>query len=512
MEPAIFGLDGHPFETEYPRPDDTVLFEAQAALVAELRAGLKTPQGIIVLVGESGVGKSALMAGLVERLGDNTRCAYLPEAGPGLRGILAEALEQLSAANGQSAGKGNDTHLSGALRDAAKANAAKGKNTLVVIDGAHELPAKTIERFARVFPKDPAEPSKLHLVLVGRNDLLDRLNAAGDRSVLRYLVQVCRMDGIGPEDSFRYIAERINRAGGTVEKVFSQEVLGTIVREAAGLPLQINILCRAALENAARAGSRKVSADALGPSGDAGSGDNPGAPEAADSSQARPPAAANRTRMGVWAAGLLALVIGFAAALSTGDKDDQQGATDGNAALPLAVVVGEENGTNPPANPPKIAKLALVRAPTGPVKPAAVKKPVPPPKPIAKAPKPAAKPAAPKVPARSVTAPPAKKPGGRVVASGKLPVKALPSVIDDVKKKAPPAFSVQVGAFRTPANAEEVVARLAKRGFKGAQVVKGAGSVYRVMSGGFPTAQTARGHAKALAAKGFSTYVKKMTR
>ena len=76
MEPSIFGLDGHPFETEYPRPDDTVLFEAQAALVAELRAGLKTPQGIIVLVGESGVGKSALMAGLVERLGDHTRCAY----------------------------------------------------------------------------------------------------------------------------------------------------------------------------------------------------------------------------------------------------------------------------------------------------------------------------------------------------------------------------------------------------------------------------------------------------
>ena len=251
MDPSIFGLDGHPFETESPRPDDTVLFEAQASLLAELRAGLKTPQGILVLVGESGMGKSALVSGLAERLGEATVHAYLPECGPGLRGVLTEAIEQLSAANGSEVGQAGDKHLAGTVRDMAKANAAKGKSTLIVIDDAHLLPAKTIERLAQMFPKDPAAPSRLHLLLVGRPELLDRINAAGDRSVLRYLVQVCRMDRIGPEDSFRYIAERITRAGGTVEKVFNEDALSSIVQEAGGLPARLNTLCKTALEHAA---------------------------------------------------------------------------------------------------------------------------------------------------------------------------------------------------------------------------------------------------------------------
>ncbi len=500
MDPSIFGLDGHPFETESPRPDDTVLFEAQASLLAELRAGLKTPQGILVLVGESGMGKSALVSGLAERLGEATVHAYLPECGPGLRGVLTEAIEQLSAANGSEVGQAGDKHLAGTVRDMAKANAAKGKSTLIVIDDAHLLPAKTIERLAQMFPKDPAAPSRLHLLLVGRPELLDRINAAGDRSVLRYLVQVCRMDRIGPEDSFRYIAERITRAGGTVEKVFNEDALSSIVQEAGGLPARLNTLCKTALEHAAASGARKVSPQTLAKP-HTPAADTEGEAEPAQPRDTAP--AANRRRMGIWAAGLLALVIGFAAALSTDDESGGGPVNAGLEAAPLAIVVGEDTVSQPPANPPAIAKLALLRSPVPEVK----KKPAPaPPKAVPARPRP--------VVAPQLASRPAPRPAkDRVVAGGKLPVAPLAAAIDDVKKKLTHSFAIQLGAFRTEANADKLVARMAGRGLKNGRVEvdsSGGVSVYRVLSGSFATATEARRQAKALAGKGFSTYVKRI--
>lgn len=500
MDPSIFGLDGHPFETEFPRPDDTALFEAQAPLLAELRAGLKTPQGIAVLVGESGAGKSALVIGLAERLGDDTLLAYLPESGPGLRGILAEAIQQLSTSGGTAVASGSgDKYITGAIRDLAKANAASGKNTLIIVDNAHELPAKTIERFARLFPQDPAQPSKLHLLLVGRPELLDRLNAAGDRSVLRYLVQVCRMDGIGPEDSFRYIAERIGRVGGTVEKLFSEEALGIIVQQAGGLPARINALCRSALENAAAGGARKVDAAAVSDSRehtDGGASDftieehgeeaaahtlgQGPTPTAQDPKQPPQPHAAiygaNRKSMGLWAAGLIALVVGFVAALSSGENDGNGAVVGATTAVPVAVVVGTNEHASPPANPPTIAKLALVRTPAEKV--------------------------------REEVAPLAKPVTPTKVAPG-----PLASAIDDLKEHVARPFSVQVGAFRTEANAARIVARLSAAGVKGAHVIanhRGIASVYRVFSGNFVSESQAHRHAKLLKAKGYPTYVRKL--
>lgn len=259
MDPSFFGLSGDPF-AKPQHVDVSGDVGDHTGLTTELHAGLKAPHGITLLIGDTGAGKSAFIRGFLAQLPETYVTAYLPSAGPGLRHLLTETIEQLGGTVAQGA---QEDALIDTLRGLAKARAEHDRSTLIVLDEAHDLPAKTIERLGKLFGTDPAEPSRLHLTLVGRAELLDRMNAANDRSILKHLVQVCRMDPMGPEDAFRYIADRVQKVGGIVDRLFTQDALKLVVQQANGSPARIDALCSAAMQRAARNGRAEIDADAV---------------------------------------------------------------------------------------------------------------------------------------------------------------------------------------------------------------------------------------------------------
>lgn len=346
MDPNFFGLSGNPFNKS-DTTDAPCLAEEHLALSAELSAGLKAPHGITLLIGEQGAGKTTFIRNFLSQLPESYVTAYLPTAGPGLRHLLTEIIEQLG---GTVSPGGQEQALIDTVRALAKARAEHDRSTVVVIDDAHELPAKTIERLGKLFGSDAADPSRLHVTLVGRPELLDRMNAANDRSILKHLVQVCRMDAIGPEDAFRYIADRVQRVGGIVDRLFSEDALRLIVQRANGNPARIDQICAAALDRAEGRGVAVVDAAAVESIGSgAASKDSSGAsvanedPEtptyffneddddqrAAEGNASVPAAAralpregatvvvpASRRRLAYWGAGAIAAVIAVAWAMT----------------------------------------------------------------------------------------------------------------------------------------------------------------------------------------------------
>ncbi|HIF64879.1 MAG TPA: hypothetical protein EYQ35_12120 [candidate division UBP10 bacterium] len=357
MNPSRFGLSRHPFD-QRGGADNGPLSDVWAALLAELRAGLQAPQGITLLIGESGTGKSTLVRSLDEKFGDLARVVYVPGAGPGLRHLLGEALTGL----GVELPGNSEADLVEALQQQAHSLADRQCATVIIIDDAQDLPAKTLERLASLFGDDPADHTMLHVFLVGRPELLDRMNAASDRSVLKQLVQVCRMDPLDSEESLEYIRMRVEEVGGSVEGLFSAEALSGIVERAEGIPGRIDELCCRALEEidgSEPAGLEQVQASVEDNRGleleleaeiieePAGGGRvvEPALPAAhvlgedfglgSDTESGRPPKAsrrrasgvsestdedvgvvANRRRLGLWAVGFFAVVAGLAAALT----------------------------------------------------------------------------------------------------------------------------------------------------------------------------------------------------
>lgn len=225
-----------------------------------MRAGLKAPHGITLVIGDAGAGKTPLLRAFTAQLRDACAVAFLPSTGPGLRHLLTEIIDQLGASAPPT---GEEQALVDALRAAARAATERGRTTVVVVDDAHDLPAKTIERLGKLFGDDAAEPSGLHIILVGRPELLDRMNAANDRSILKHLVQVCRMDPIGPDEALRYISDRLARVGGLVDHVFTRDAVRLIVNRAGGNPHRIDELCAAAMEHAEMNGALPAGPDVV---------------------------------------------------------------------------------------------------------------------------------------------------------------------------------------------------------------------------------------------------------
>ena len=357
MNPSRFGLSRHPCD-QRGGADNGPLSDVWSALLAELRAGLQAPQGITLLIGESGTGKSTLVRALDEKFGDLARVVYVPGAGPGLRHLLGEALTGL----GVELPGNSEADLVEALQQQAHSLADRQCATVIIIDDAQDLPAKTLERLATLFGDDPADHSMLHVFLVGRPELLDRMNAASDRSVLKQLVQVCRMDPLDGEESLEYIRMRVEEVGGSVEGLFSAEDLSSIVNRAEGIPGRIDELCYRALEEIdgsepagleqERAsvednrgleleleaeifeepgrGGRVVepalpAAHVLGEDFGLGSDADSGRPRktsrrrasgVSESTDEEVGVVANRRRLGLWAVGFFAVVAGLAAALT----------------------------------------------------------------------------------------------------------------------------------------------------------------------------------------------------
>lgn len=400
MNPSFFGLEGHPFDRARAE-GDAFLSDAHAALTAELHAGLKAPHGITLLIGDEGSGKSTLASAFASQLADTATVAYLPTTGPGLRHLLTEIIEQLG---GTDSAATDEQALLDELTRLARARAEHNRITLIILDDAHELPAKTIERLGKLFGDDPAEPSMLHIILVGRGELLDRMNAANDRSILKHLVQVCRMDPIGPEESFRYIADRIAKVGGVVDSLFTEDALHMIVKRANGFPARIDAICTASLDYAEGRGDSNVGTDIVDlacsgvdgfafedttPSGSASYFlDEDGEPESDEmpvsnldgpmrrsantpspldsrprASSTDPSGVGNRRRLAVWAIGLIGVVGLFAATMSgTGTDDDLSGLTSGPAGQQLAALPPEDKSDGSvSAEPVAAPKLSLTK-------------------------------------------------------------------------------------------------------------------------------------------------------
>jgi general secretion pathway protein A len=249
-----FGLSGPPFQFT-PAPDALYLSSTHRETLALLEWGLlHEPTGFTMLAGESGVGKTTLVASILARRLRNVRAALLTNPRLDFDQIMQVAMSQLAP------GWSGQTRLEltegfAELLDAL----APGERVAIVIDEAQELSDDALEGLRLLSNADTFEERRLQIILVGHPELITRLARPAMRSLNQRIGARAMLRPLRSDEAREYIDCRLRAKGGTVGKIFAPAALAYLIAHSGGIPRRLNVLSHNSMLQGYAAGSKKVS-------------------------------------------------------------------------------------------------------------------------------------------------------------------------------------------------------------------------------------------------------------
>lgn len=257
MSASQFGLRQRPFPAA---PDSACYYPATTheRALARIGGALVDGEGLLLLTGAPGTGKTLLGQLLLERLGEGASSAFLTNSRVGSRSALYQALLYDL---GQSHDGRGEQDLRLALTDYLLKTFAAGRPTVVVVDEAHHLDADLLEELRLLGNLESSAGKAVQVVLIGQPALLDVL-ARPELAVLRQrLVARAAVEPLALQEAADYLLHHVRIAGARPEAVFSDEALEILARGSGGVPRVLNQAGRLALTLSAEADAGQVDAE-----------------------------------------------------------------------------------------------------------------------------------------------------------------------------------------------------------------------------------------------------------
>lgn len=237
MYREYWNLSRAPFQT-VPDPDFFCPFPAYREILDRLLYVADYGKGIAVVTGEVGTGKSTLSRVLIYRMNEEKYDVGLvinPSIPP------KEFLYEIALQLGISSPKKQRSAIFRAINRHVLQNAQRGKNTVLIIDEAHTMTQKAaFEELRMLLNFQLGDRHLLTLFLFGQPDLKEAL--AHQPPLDQRVAVRLNLGPLSEEETTSYIDFRLERSGCN-RRIFTDEAIGMIHREAEGLPRGINNLC-----------------------------------------------------------------------------------------------------------------------------------------------------------------------------------------------------------------------------------------------------------------------------
>jgi general secretion pathway protein A len=237
-----YGLSENPFDIS---PDPKFFFpsESHKEALASLIYVIKERKGFMLLVGEEGTGKTVLVNQLIESLDNNENVVYFSNGNLSYEQILKELLIKLELTPKRI----NKAAMLFELNDYLIQNLARGKNLILIIDEAQDIPDDVLEELRLTSNLETSTSKLLQIIFVGRPKLETKLNTRGLRQLKQRIGIISRISRLSHAESIGYINNRLQHAGCNSTDVFSPKALALICKYSNGIPKIINHLCHNAL-------------------------------------------------------------------------------------------------------------------------------------------------------------------------------------------------------------------------------------------------------------------------
>jgi general secretion pathway protein A len=242
-------------------PDTALYYPASTheSALAVLQRGIAEDEGILLLTGEPGTGKTLLGYILLERLDNEIESAFLTNSHFADRAALLQAILYDLGLDHSDA---SEQTLRLRLTDQLLKNVAAKKRTLIVIDEAHHLNADLLEELRLLANLEAGAGKAVQIVLLAQPRILEALRQPGLESLQQRVAVRAALGALDIEEAYDYILHHIRFAGAKPEKLFDESALESIARGARGIPRCLNQAMHQALVLAEEGELPKVDAEA----------------------------------------------------------------------------------------------------------------------------------------------------------------------------------------------------------------------------------------------------------
>ena len=241
-----YGLKEKPFSLS---ADPRFLYKSRthAPVFDALRSGIRRREGIIVLTGEPGTGKTTLCRSVLEALDRKTFCTFVPDPFVSREDLLKMLLVDFGvmSVDDLKSGRLNSAtrpELSYPLYDFLKSLVPLQAYAVLILDEAQNLTPQLLEEI-RILADLEGPEKLLQLVLVGQPELHDKLADPSMRQLDQRISVRCSLETLDEEAIPAYIAHRLTVAGGGADRVeFAPEALELLYYWSKGNPRVLNLI------------------------------------------------------------------------------------------------------------------------------------------------------------------------------------------------------------------------------------------------------------------------------
>jgi general secretion pathway protein A len=258
----FYGLDEPPFSLA---ADPRFLYHSQShdrAAQAVLDA-IRNREGIVLLTGALGLGKTLLCRSVLEELDRRTLTSYVTEPSSPQE-LLKTILVDFGVISHADRSTGKLAHasvpdLQAALRDFLYTLAPLHAFAVVMLDDAHGLSLELL-RHIGVLAESGGGERLLQVMLVGQPPLVNTLTKTSLRPIFQQAATRATLAPLEAEEVEEYVRHRLNVGGRNARVEFNRAAIAELQALSRGVPRVINLICDRALLEGSRQSASEIDA------------------------------------------------------------------------------------------------------------------------------------------------------------------------------------------------------------------------------------------------------------
>lgn len=263
----FYGFVQSPF-TLAPDPRFLYLSQSHEAALQQVMQAIARKNGVVVLTGDTGTGKTTLCRTVLERLDMKCFTSLLLNPFLSVEEMLCEILLDFGVVSREAVRSGRIVSASrhelvSALREFLISLIPIGGSGVLILDEAQHLSPDVLDELRGLSNLEARDATLLQIVLVGQANLLDVLGSKDVRQLDQRVTVRATLTPLTRPEVDDYIGHRLSIAHGSSSIGFDGPAVEAVFEATGGVPRAINLLCDRSLTIGAGFGLRTITADVV---------------------------------------------------------------------------------------------------------------------------------------------------------------------------------------------------------------------------------------------------------